>query len=1195
MKKISIDNLKKLVPLACGGNKSGMALVVVLGLISLLLISSVTFAILMRIERASSANARNTIMARQMAKSTLAYALASIDNNIGTDKWPKWQNSNDRTKPYWTYYSNPNLPMNRPSTSSEDRRTIYFWKDTFGSVDHNITTIEDEHKENRAMARIVGGQIQNYLPYGIRHRAYAQHYQPRNGNEFPEYHGPGYDEEPMDYLAITPEWVAITAGTNAVNMSDTLGRGAYLAFNTSGFLDIPAICKGGGKDRAYGASPAEIQPVSAMFNASYGGGDPAGKFKSDNKDRIYETVAEIGKANPLTGNKNSLNGTVFADGATYSAFNFSPVGRMPTNEFPSTLWKRLYEGNNIFPFVNRINIAGDGGDQHLKSLRAHKAAIITAFELSGLTESSHAFYHGDIEDKACTDKKCTVCGGTAKAYTLKKNDICEQALWAYLGLIDYIDSDDMPEPMSPNHMTLSVDEQYEAYARPVTENVPVCNGFMTTMKIIREERALEEDFTFYDVTTGEQKTTKRKYFDCTNIIYAVEFNGKVVFANRNAAEEDTDTLDDILSHGIEAKIAFCFNSRQEIDKAKWNSAVWDALLDAAENVQFGKDYNAAAFDGDLSGEDGIFFKSQGDIVFGDGPVCFFPTKRIEAVVPLPKAIEDPTANNEENLWGFPEDIYVGAQGRVFDSNNKVLHQMPALDDFYEDGDAAVKLSPCFNSEDEGVGFDKACLTEPVPGASAVYQSRDLAAVQGNQPNYTLKRKVVNLVMWAEMIDPAFSCASAAESLVRDVSSSNENSPRSTAVSHHEHGGNGYGKWWNFATAHPEGVIEGFWDFDPKDNRAPKPSDFFDSIDVVKNVANQDAEANANFDDFVKDFREDCEEFYGYFVFDPQTEGTKGEGTRYSGYSIFQKYLLTDVDAVNSFKGIRDGIRRNEFEEENTDDSNEKIGIDRFFQQFNSLHVRNGGLDSVGELGFLPIGPYATIRLCGFKDERDNYGLSQKAGGEINAFNLIPYQADNDLYDRPFHRVLDFFAATNKPMRGLVNINGGDTLTTASVFNGAPLDDFRKDSIEDADEVLDEDDARDFIAESLFVAFENRCDGVASTLSDIGWLYDSGDESLYGDIVDNLSKKGKGVYCASNQGREAIIRNSCGLFTDRGLNYSLVMRGEAYTPLFGSGSVQSESGTTLSSREAFAQIWRDTLPDEDGNYPYFIQYFKIFDE
>ena len=46
-------------------SRSGMALVIVLGLIALLIISSVTFGILMRVERASSANSRNTIMARQ--------------------------------------------------------------------------------------------------------------------------------------------------------------------------------------------------------------------------------------------------------------------------------------------------------------------------------------------------------------------------------------------------------------------------------------------------------------------------------------------------------------------------------------------------------------------------------------------------------------------------------------------------------------------------------------------------------------------------------------------------------------------------------------------------------------------------------------------------------------------------------------------------------------------------------------------------------------------------------------------------------------------------------------------------------------------------------------------------------------------------------------------------------------------------
>ena len=223
--------------------RSGMALVIVLGLISLLLISSVTFAIMMRIERASSANARNTTMARQSAKSALAYALAAIDHNIGTNKkWAAWQ-STDRNSPVWTSPSDPRLPLEQASISYDDRREPKFWKDTFGSVDHGIATNE---VSSRAIARVLGNQMQYYLAPGIRHRAWAQRYSSDN------------DPQPEeDMFVIAPEWVPMTGGTNGVG-DGVVGRCAFLALDTSGYLDSPALCRDGAVDRAYGASAAEI-------------------------------------------------------------------------------------------------------------------------------------------------------------------------------------------------------------------------------------------------------------------------------------------------------------------------------------------------------------------------------------------------------------------------------------------------------------------------------------------------------------------------------------------------------------------------------------------------------------------------------------------------------------------------------------------------------------------------------------------------------------------------------------------------------------------------------------------------------------------------------------------------------------------------------------------------------------------------
>ena len=59
--------------------RSGVALIVVLGLVAILMIVSVTFTIHMRVERAGAANLRHSVIARQIVKGGLAAALMAID------------------------------------------------------------------------------------------------------------------------------------------------------------------------------------------------------------------------------------------------------------------------------------------------------------------------------------------------------------------------------------------------------------------------------------------------------------------------------------------------------------------------------------------------------------------------------------------------------------------------------------------------------------------------------------------------------------------------------------------------------------------------------------------------------------------------------------------------------------------------------------------------------------------------------------------------------------------------------------------------------------------------------------------------------------------------------------------------------------------------------------------------------------
>ena len=1167
--------------LPCGAlrRKAGMALVIVLGLISLLLISSVTFAIMMRIERASSANARNTTVARQSARSALAYALAAIDHNIGTNKWPAWQSSNDRRKPVWEYKSVPTLPLNQSGLAS-NARTLTFWKDTFGSVDHNIV----KSKENsRASARILSAQMQEYLPHGISHRAYAQRYKSSTETG-------GKIEPKEDKYVIAPEWVPVTAGTNAVNLVNVVGRNAFLALNTSGYLDIPAICASGRVDRAYGRLPTEILPVSKFFRS----GTNADKFKENNQGLCFENVADIRKAKKNIDKTNIEDGTVFAEGAAYSAFNYSPPERMPISDDNLIDNKRpidVFPWLQKYPFKNAICIAGDGDDNHLKSLKRHKAAIVAAFMMSGLTASSGSFSHSAIKDNACSDKDCTVCGGNADAFTLPQydyrnpgNGVAEQALWAYLGLIDYIDDDDVPEGS----------DDFEQFARPATENTPLFNGFMATVKVTREELAEEVPVEYQTDENGNKvigpdgnPVVKRSewVFDGKTANFKVEFNGKVVFANRCSADGGgaIAAYNDVLSGKQEAKLGFLFGGDSGGgDGSRDGDFLWQEFGNKIDSINIenaNKHMNGA-----------LYMKNTDDHYQDNGPVCFLDVSAKEIHVQYSDVIDDPTALSDEEkdqrLPSFPAYVIVGAVGQVENSGGDIIHRFPADGSSYDtedlgggNGEWLESFFDCNKEFDGKYGWNTNsgyCTRYNLSSEHHVYPTVEIARDHPDAAHeYTLQAKTVKLILWGEPLDPLFASAATASY----PGNFDQMQPRTVFASHNDSSVSGL---------YDDENNPGWRDcslsrIDKLEIDGEKP---FSGFGGAKNLVNLMKGKVDDFDDFVSDFH-NPDYFDGYF----EAAGYE-HNDRYPCYSAFQKYFLTHKKPLDAFKGVTDGSRRTQYDNV---ESNDGLGIDDFEFQFQTAHVRNGGLDSAGELGFLPIGPYATIRLFGFHGERQFHKNEIDAScdsDDISWFNQVSR-------NRPYHRVLDFFGNRFKPTRGLINLNGCDKLAMASAFNGAALNDYLRDYIEDADAVIEESPALDIVVPALAKALDIRCDGIAGHVSDIGWLFDMGDEDLYRDGNDQIFT----AELDNNMAREAMIRNTCGLFTTRGVNMTILLRGEAFTPFFGRSDVRNDLGTTLASRSAIAQVWRDTEPEpgdenkdpKDRHYPFFIQYFKIFDD
>ena len=71
-------------------NRSGAALIIVLGLLAVLMLMAMAFAISMRTERGGSSNLRHSVIARQMLDTAITRAMADLNAELGEDAAPAW-------------------------------------------------------------------------------------------------------------------------------------------------------------------------------------------------------------------------------------------------------------------------------------------------------------------------------------------------------------------------------------------------------------------------------------------------------------------------------------------------------------------------------------------------------------------------------------------------------------------------------------------------------------------------------------------------------------------------------------------------------------------------------------------------------------------------------------------------------------------------------------------------------------------------------------------------------------------------------------------------------------------------------------------------------------------------------------------------------------------------------------------------
>ena len=999
-------------------SRSGVALIVVLGLVAILMIVCVSFTINMRVERAGAANLRHGTVATQIAKGALASAIATIDDDIGDRGVPNWYNTNDLSAAYYT------------KTYKDNNKTVRtnFWSGTF--ISRNA-----DNADERLDASFFTPEVEKYFPPGMAYKGFATSFLPASSAQ-----------DGKGGVAIKkPEWIPVYAdkSTEGKNQKDkekssgkeVIGRYAFIAMDTSGLLDVSTVAHGGA--RWMGLNPSEIQLSPDIFVPEFSSkpvqkGKPSPEALSDAKEFInnliadgrYESFAELRAMNE-SDNVNITNCMSF------NTFSFEPTGD-----------------------EDLIDISS------LEKIKKNKMDII------------HAFYD---------------CGLQAgKSFG---NKDCEQARWAYLGLVDYVDEDSQMED----------DDKVKPWQRPATEDMPLMAGFIAKVTFQRRELAIEKT----NPETGEKYYEK----DPNNCEYKVSGDFKIPFTRLGRGDFDTGS-------GISVEGAVRFARHPEGD------------ADTADFVgQYLREEHASA-SAKPEGRGEAYLTNLKICNVKDDSKGWGKMPNLQPNVPRP--LKD----------GFK--IYVQARGATIHNKGGAQHRYPLNASQYNDEEEGLWMTVPLDCAYSDIEFGEATtFTLTASGGSKI----------------ELKKWETSVVVWAEFLDPRFACLDMEDKAGEDeleyethflrylVSHGNEDAARNE---------------------HPHTI----------------PITKFKEFSSTKK-AFKDVKTEVSASEFDKD-----EEGGGYF-------GLYKGRSSWPGASPIAWYMLTHPAVSKDFYKINvDGIRVDDRDEEESTD----VG-DAKWRSF----VKNGPLESVGELGYLPIGPWYTIRLYDYDNEKFINKKNEDSFDFLNTFSHLPGEIDSDAEVEGFHPVLNYFSITNAI--GRVNINTAGENALASVFYRMPIG-IGEDPLYEASEdgkSAKTDNTRYRISadDALLLAkalINCRQEAPFEGLADLGYVFSGDGASLVGDDIGLAVEAVANTARNDNFGefeREAVIRNSCGLFTMRGQSFVIAVRGESYSPMYGR-ETSMEGGSVNAAKTAVAQIWRDTEPDATGKRPIFVQFFKLLD-
>lgn len=833
-------------------------------------------------------------------------------------------------------------------------------------------------------------------------------------------------------------------GDTKNNTHSLIGRYAFFMMNTSDLLDISAVGKA---DRMMGYDPGEIQISEDLFPNEV---EDAEALMDGLRDAgRYESFAEF--------NALHKDGSVVKDVRSLTTFSYEPAN------------------------TNKIMIGGSADD-----LREKKVDIIRAFEECGLTAG---------EDISVKDG--------SKTHTFK-----EQAVWAYLGLIDFVDDDDEME--EDDDITLG-GETLHPWERPATENMPLMSGFMANVKIERRERVL------YD----EDEDEYYKDPDNCDMKVSAEFKVPFVYPFLNDGPP-------VYTLFGKARIAQGPNAGANKDFCKKDTEGHYLIDDA--------DYDES--DDDLSGDDEC-------VIDGLKVGNFDKDDKGWWVIPNVKSgntkIPHPINGLRFNVQA------AGGTAHKAGSKYKFQHRFPLDEDWFADPEEEPDswMTIPFDTARLGIEFDNKKPTD-----------------EDEEHGVEFKYWCTNVVVWAEFIDPRFSCQYMAGNAAADF----ENMFMFYRPSHSSDDYVDEGTYYTVPVTEVRrwGEDEG--------------NDFEDFTAADGVTVQKEFKKNAGYGDY-----------FG------------GGAARNSGTSVMQgagplaSFVLTHPSVVMDTLDMNiDGIRLDTSEGKNTTDTASKKW---------RAHVKNGPLESVGELGYLPIGIWHTIRLYDY----NNKSSIRKTNNSITKYNHIP--SDDKANEPPYHRVLDKFSVREDRISGRINLGTLNSNVLASAFYFMPIGTEQGSSLYPSPKKpkyrITALDARNLLARALMDCAVK--DGIEK-LSDFGNIFRYGQNdstknnqgklyglsgSIKGLAASAVSAAANGDSAMGEFEREAVIRNACGLFTDRGQTFIIAARGESYSPVFGKTSV--EGGSINASKTAVAQVWRDSVTNEWGRHPVVIQFFKIIDD